>query len=84
MVFFRITLARSTIGLPKSLKAVISSLGLGKTGSTVYRRVTPSVAGSIAKVKQIVKVDVSEHALNKEQQRQLRKSNPGFVVEKRV
>ncbi|CAR21945.1 54S ribosomal protein L33, mitochondrial [Lachancea thermotolerans] len=84
MVFYKITLSRSTIGLPKATKSVVSSLGLGKTGSVVYRQVTPSIAGSIAKVKEVVRVEVTEHALTKEQQRELRKSNPGFTVEKRV
>lgn len=84
MVFYKITLTRSTIGLPKAVKDVVSSLGLGKTGSVVYRQVSPSIAGSIAKIKEVVKVDVAEQALSKEQQRELRKSNPGFIVEKRL
>ncbi|SCV01958.1 LANO_0F14400g1_1 [Lachancea nothofagi CBS 11611] len=84
MVFYRITLSRSTIGLPKASKSIASSLGLGKTGSVVYRRASPTIAGSIAKIKEVVTVEVTEHALTKEQQRELRKSNPGFTVEKRV
>ncbi|SCU97198.1 LADA_0H05028g1_1 [Lachancea dasiensis] len=84
MVFYKITLKRSLIGLPKSSKSVASSLGLGKTGSVVYREASPSIAGSIAKIKEVLNVEVTEHALSKEQQRELRKSNPGFTVEKRV
>lgn len=84
MVFYKITLARSTIGLPKATKSIVKSLGLGKRGSTVYRRVTPSIAGSVTKVKELVDLEVTEKALSKEEQRELRKSNPGFVVEKRL
>ncbi|SCW03281.1 LAFE_0G06986g1_1 [Lachancea fermentati] len=84
MAFYKVTLARSTIGLPVTTKNIISSLGLGKRGSVVYLRASPAVAGSIAKVKELVKVDITKEALSKEEQRQLRKSNPGFVVEKRV
>ncbi|AAS53821.1 AFR450Cp [Eremothecium gossypii ATCC 10895] len=84
MVFYKITLARSTIGLPDKVKGVVHSLGLGKRGTTVYRKVSPGSAGSIAKIKELVKVEVTEHALTKEEQRMLRKSNPGFTVEKRV
>ncbi|SCU86650.1 LAFA_0E02190g1_1 [Lachancea sp. 'fantastica'] len=84
MVFYKITLSRSIIGLPQATKNIAASLGLGKTGSVVYRKVSPSIAGSIAKIKEVVSVEVTEQALTPEQQRELRKSNPGFTVEKRV
>lgn len=84
MVFYKVTLSRSLIGVPYSIRNVVKSLGLSKQGSTVYRRATPQSAGSLAKVKELVNVEVTQHALTKEQQRELRRSNPGFTVEKRV
>lgn len=83
MVFYKITLSRSLIGVPHTTKSIVKSLGLGKTGSIVYQKVTPSCAGALAKVKELVKVEVSENKLSKEEQRELRKSHPGFTVEKR-
>ncbi|CCE64540.1 hypothetical protein TPHA_0I00330 [Tetrapisispora phaffii CBS 4417] len=83
MVFYKITLARSLIGTPPYIKNVVKAIGLGKRGSVVYREATPAMAGTLAMVKEIVKVEVTENQLSKEQQRELRKSNPGFTVQKR-
>lgn len=83
MAFYKITLARSVIGTPHTTKRIVKSLGLGKTGSIVYKQVTPACAGALAKVKELVKVEVTENKLSKEEQREMRKSNPGFIVEKR-
>ncbi|CAI4048909.1 hypothetical protein SKDZ_13G4130 [Saccharomyces kudriavzevii ZP591] len=84
MVFYKITLNRSLIGMPHTTKSIVKSLGLGKRGSIVYKRVNPAIAGSLAKVKELVMIEVTEHELTPTQQRELRKSNPGFVVEKRA
>ncbi|CCC68110.1 hypothetical protein NCAS_0B00260 [Naumovozyma castellii] len=83
MVYYKITLARSVIGLPQATRDIVKTLGLGKRGSVIYRQVTPAIAGSMIKVKEIIDVEVTKDSLNKFEQRQLRKSNPGFVVEKR-
>ncbi|CCD24841.1 mitochondrial 54S ribosomal protein uL30m NDAI_0E00250 [Naumovozyma dairenensis CBS 421] len=83
MVFYKITLQRSLIGLPKQTRTIVKTIGLGKRGSIVYRRVTPAMAGSLAKVKELIDVEITEKALNKMEQRELRKSNPGFTIEKR-
>ncbi|AJS85283.1 BPK_HP2_G0041380.mRNA.1.CDS.1 [Saccharomyces cerevisiae] len=84
MVFYKVTLRRSLIGVPHTTKSIVKSLGLGKRGSIVYKKVNPAIAGSLAKVKELVKVEVTEHELTPSQQRELRKSNPGFIVEKRT
>lgn len=84
MVFYKITLSRSLIGVPHTTKTIVKSLGLGKRGSMIYRRVTPACAGALAKIKDLVNVEVTENKLSKFEQRELRKSNPGFTVEKRV
>ncbi|KAH3903612.1 probable 54S ribosomal protein L33, mitochondrial [Saccharomycodes ludwigii] len=80
MVFYRITLIRSTIGLPQSTKKIVSALGLGKRGSVVYKRVTPVIAGAVTSIKELVDVEVSKGYLSAEQIHQQRKSNPGYKV----
>ncbi|CAH01328.1 mitochondrial 54S ribosomal protein uL30m [Kluyveromyces lactis] len=84
MVFYRITLQRSVIGTPQKTRAVVKSLGLGKRGSVAYQPATPSIAGAVAQIKELVSVELADKALSKAEQRELRKSNPGFTVEKRV
>lgn len=84
MVFYKITLSRSVIGTPQKTRAMVKGLGLGKRGSVVYQPATPSIAGAVAKIKELVTVELSDKSLNKAQQRELRKSNPGFTVEKRA
>ncbi|CDR45579.1 CYFA0S19e00606g1_1 [Cyberlindnera fabianii] len=82
MSFYRIQLKRSTIALPQSIKDTVAKLGLKKTGSVAYQTVSPVSAGMILKVKELVDVEVVENALSKQQERALRKSDPGFTVEK--
>ncbi|KAH3679191.1 hypothetical protein WICMUC_001203 [Wickerhamomyces mucosus] len=81
-MFYRITLKRSTIALPKQIKDTVSKLGLNKTGSISYRPVSPIAAGMILKVKELVNVEVVDQALTKFEERQTRKSNPGFTIER--
>lgn len=80
MVFYKITLIRSLIGTPHTTRTVIKTLGLGKRCSTVYREVTPQMAGTLLKVKELIDVELADTPLTVEQQRQLRKSNPGYEV----
>lgn len=82
MSFYRITLKRSTIALPQPLKDTVAKLGLGRTGSVAYQPVSPISAGMILKVKELVDVSVVDQSLSKAQERNLRKSDPGFTVEK--
>ncbi|KAG0685524.1 39S ribosomal protein L33, mitochondrial [Kluyveromyces marxianus] len=83
MVFYRITLRRSVIGTPKKTRAVVESLGLRKRGSIVYQPAIPSIAGAVAQIKELVNVELSDKPISKAEQREMRKSNPGFTVEKR-
>ncbi|KAL3228540.1 Large ribosomal subunit protein uL30m [Nakaseomyces bracarensis] len=82
MAFYKVTLVRSLIGTPHTTRSIVKSIGLGKRGSTVYRQVSPSMAGSLAKIKELISVEVTKSKLTKHQQRELRKTNPGFIVEK--
>lgn len=82
MPFFRITLVRSAIGLPKSTLGVLRALGLKKRMATVFRPINASTAGQIMKVKELVAVSEVERSLSKEEVRQARRPDPGYVVEK--
>lgn len=81
MPYFRITLLRSAIGLPRRTGDVLKALGLSKRMKTVFHEVTPSTAGQIMKVKELVSVEETEEALNARQLRLARKPDPGYYVE---
>ncbi|KAG9248182.1 hypothetical protein BJ878DRAFT_413307 [Calycina marina] len=84
MSFFRITLTRSGIGLPKRTQGVLKALGLRTRMKTVFYPVTPEVAGQIMRVKELVTVMEVDKALTKEELRAERRPEPGFWVEKAV
>ena len=81
MTFFKITLIRSAIGLPRKTQGVLRSLGLRKRMGTVFQPVAPDVAGKIMKIKELVAVSEVEKALTKSEMKALRKPEPGFYVE---
>jgi len=83
MAYFRITLIRSSIGLPARTSGVLRALGLRKRHSTVYHPVTPQSAGMIMKVKELVAVSEVDRALTREEEREGRKPEAGFWVERR-
>jgi ribosomal protein L30 len=82
MSYFRITLLRSAIGLPRRSTDVLKALGLKKRMATVFHPVSPSVAGQIMRVKELVSVQEVEQALTKQQVHLERKPDPGYYVEK--
>lgn len=51
---------------------------------TVFHPVSPDVAGAIMRVKELVDVQEVEQALTKQEQRALRKPEPGYWVESRA
>lgn len=81
MAYFKITLIRSAIGLPKKYSGALAALGLRKRMRTVYHPVSPEVAGQIMKVKELVAVSEVEEALSKDELRELRRPDPGFYIE---
>ena len=81
MTFFKITLIRSAIGLPKRTQAVLRALGLRKRMKTVFQPVTPGAAGQIMKVKELVAVSEVENRLTQKEMKALRKPDPGYYVE---
>lgn len=82
MSFFRITLTRSGIGMPKRTQGVLKALGLRHRMATVFHPVTPEVAGQIMRVKELVTVQEVDKALTKEELRAERRPDPGFYLEK--
>lgn len=84
MAYFRITLLRSAIGLPEKTSGVLKALGLHKRLNTVYKPVTPSIAGQVFAVKELVDVQEVDRALTKEEMKELRRPDPGFYVESRA
>ena len=83
MSFFRITLLRSSIGLPKATSGVLKALGLRKRLRTVYHPVSPQVAGQIFAVKELVDVQEVEERFSPAELKELRRPDAGFFVEKR-
>lgn len=56
MAKLQITQIRSTINRPKSQKATITALGLGKINKTVEKENSPQLQGMIQKISHLVKV----------------------------
>ncbi|KAI1497426.1 hypothetical protein F5X99DRAFT_396869 [Biscogniauxia marginata] len=81
MSYFRITLHRSSIGLPERTRGVLAALGLRRRCQTVFHPVSAQVAGMILKVKELVRVEETETALTTREMRDLRKPDPGFYIE---
>lgn len=51
--------------------------------NTVYHEVTPDVAGQIMKVKELVAVSEVEKRVTKDEAKESRKSDPGYIIESR-
>ncbi|KAL2149674.1 hypothetical protein VTH82DRAFT_8326 [Thermothelomyces myriococcoides] len=81
MSYFRITLHRSAIGLPKRTRGVLAALGLHRRGQVVFHPVSAQFAGMIMKVKELVRVDEVDRALTPRELHELRRPDPGFWVE---
>ena len=84
MSYFRITLIRSAIGLPAKSSNVLKALGLRKRMATVFHPVSPTIAGQIMKVKELVAVSEVDKPLTKQEVHQERVPDPGFYVESRA
>jgi large subunit ribosomal protein L30 len=84
MSFFRITLLRSGIGLPKRTQGVLKALGLRHRMKTVFYPVTPEVAGQIMKVKELVLVQEVDKPLTREELKKENRPDPGYYVESAV
>ncbi|KAI8985082.1 hypothetical protein BDB01DRAFT_788860 [Pilobolus umbonatus] len=65
--YYKITLKRSTIGLPEDIRAASKTLGLFRLHKTTYKPVNASNAGLILKIKELVQVDLVDSIPNKEE-----------------
>jgi ribosomal protein L30 len=84
MSYFRITLHRSAIGMPKRTRGVLAALGLHRRSQVVFHPVSAQCAGMIMKVKELVRVDEVERPLTKAEVKAERTPDPGFYVERAV
>lgn len=75
---------RSAIGLPSKSLNVLKALGLRKRMATVFHPVSPTVAGQIMKVKELIAVSEVDKALTKQEVHQERVPDAGFYVESRA
>lgn len=82
--YFRITLHRSSIGLPERTRGVLASLGLHRRCQTVFHPAEPQFAGMIMKVKELVRVEEVGRRLSAAELRAERTPDPGFWVERRA
>jgi large subunit ribosomal protein L30 len=72
---------RSAIGLPRRRGDTLVALGLRKRFRTVYKPINPQIAGLILKVKELVQLELVDTAETKEEMRQKRRPEKGYVVE---
>jgi len=84
MSYFRITLQRSAIGMPKKTQGVLMALGLSRRMKTVIYPVSPEVAGQIMKVKELVSVTEVDKPLTQAELKAERRPDPGYYVESSV
>lgn len=82
--YFRITLLRSAIGLPKKTTGVLAALGLHRRLRTVYHPVSQTVAGQVFAVKELVDVQEVDQALSQREMKELRQPDSGFYVERKA
>ena len=81
MPFFKITLIRSSIGLPKKTQGVLNALGLRKRMATIFKPVNAANAGQIMKIKELVAVSEVETAMSDAEMREMRRPDPGYYIE---
>jgi len=84
MSYFRITLLRSGIGMPKRTQGVLKALGLRHRMTTVFFPVSPEVAGQVMRVKELVSVVEVNKPLSKEELREERRPDAGYYIESAV
>lgn len=72
---------RSGIGLSKKRNDTLVALGLRKRFRTVYKPVNPQMAGLLVRVKELIKVELVDEVKTKEEMKEERKKEKGYVVE---
>ena len=80
-MYWKVTLMRSGIGLAKRRNDTLVALGLRKRFRTVYKPVNPQTAGLLLRVKELIRLELVNKAETKEEQREKRTPQKGYVVE---
>jgi len=80
-MYWKVTLMRSGIGLAKRRNDTLVALGLRKRFRTVYKPVNPQTAGLLLRVKELIRLELVDDVETKEQQKEKRKPQKGYVVE---
>jgi large subunit ribosomal protein L30 len=80
-MYWKVTLTRSGIGLPKNRVDTLVALGLRKRFRTVYKPVNPQIAGLLLRVKELVRVELVEDTETQEIMKERRRPEKGYVVE---
>lgn len=57
MVKIKVTQLKSAINRPKSQKATLQALGLGKINRVVVKEANPQILGMVKKVSHLIKVE---------------------------
>ena len=80
-MWWKVTLVRSGIGLPKRRNDTLRALGLRKRFRTVYKPINPEIAGLLLRVKELIKLEIVNEKETKEEIREKRRPEKGYVVE---
>lgn len=82
MKYYKVTLLRSMIGLPKDKKNLLQkSLGFKKRLQTVYRPINNSVAGQLLAIKELIKIDMIDHEPpTQKEMKEARKPAKGYEI----
>ncbi|CAN3365576.1 large ribosomal subunit protein uL30m [Diutina catenulata] len=83
-LYYKITQLRSIIGMPPLVKKNVRALGLTRRYQTVYQKVSPSTANRLVKCKELVQVELVDHAKTPQEVNQERKYPSGFELLKRA
>lgn len=81
-LFYKITQIRSTIGMPPKVRKTVESLGLKHRYDVVFQTITEGTAVRLGKVKELIKVELVEDKLTRQQVNLSRKYKSGFEVSK--
>lgn len=81
-MYYKILQKRSVIGMPPTVRKNIEILGLKKRFDISYQKVSSSTAHRLAKVKELVEIELVDEPKTREQLKEERRPNPGFVLVK--
>ena len=80
-MYWKVTLMRSGIGLPKNRVDTLVALGLRKRYRVVYKPVNPQIAGLLVRVKELVRLELVDEMETKEAMKARRTPEKGYVIE---